>query len=64
MHELLDILKILAPIVVSYIGLLKTRTDLDRYIAGQRARERGAAPEAYMRHRWYHKFFRLRKKPR
>ncbi len=61
-HVLLDILKILAPIAVSYLALLRTRTDLDRYIAAQRARERGNAPlEAYLRRRWYHRFYRVRK---
>lgn len=67
MHDAVEILKIIAPIVVSYIALLRTRTDLDRYIASQRAKEHGGPPaiiDKFIRHRWYHRLFKTRKPPR
>jgi hypothetical protein len=46
---LLEIAKVLAPLIVAYIGLLRTRTDLDILYAKYRG-----GPDK-MRKRWYHR---------
>jgi hypothetical protein len=62
--QAIEILKLLTPIAVSYIALLKTRTDLDRYIASQRAKESGKPYASQIRHKWYHRLWSVRKPPR
>lgn len=57
---LVEIAKIFGPIAVAYIGVLKNRTDLDKYAASQRSKESGRPPEMEMRRRWYQKVFRKR----
>lgn len=59
----IEVLKILTPIAVSYIALLKTRTDLDRYIASQRAKESGRPYASQIRRRWYHRLWSAPRKP-
>lgn len=41
--------------VIPYIALLRTRTDLDRFAAAQRAKEYGLPADEFLRKRWYHK---------
>lgn len=63
-ETLIEVLKIVAPIVITYIGLLKTRVDLDRFAASQRAKETKSSLESQIRRRWYHPLFKQRKKKR
>lgn len=51
---ILELSKIIAPVIISYIALLRTRTDLDRFAASQRAKELGEPAETFLRKRWYH----------
>lgn len=52
---IIEILKIIASMVIPYIALLRTRTDLDRFAAAQRAKEYGLPADEFLRKRWYHK---------
>ena len=47
---LLEALKMLIPLGLAYIGLLKTRTDVDILYAKQRGCEK-----TKMRRKWYHR---------
>ena len=58
---LLEALKVVASMAVPYIALLRTRADLDRFAAAQRAKE-GVPLELAMRRRWYHPLFISRKR--
>lgn len=58
----LEMLKTLATIAVPYFALLKTRTDLDRFAASQRAKDSGNPAEMEIRQRWYHGLKPRRKK--
>lgn len=51
----IEILKIIASVAIPYIALLRTRTDLDRLAAAQRAKETGLSVESQMRKRFYHR---------
>lgn len=50
----IEVLKVLASMVIPLLGLLRTRTDLDRFAAAQRAKELGTSMECQLRKRWYH----------
>ena len=52
---LLEVLKMLVPLALAYIGLLKNRTDLDIIAAKQRTPDGERDYTPYMRRRWYHK---------
>jgi hypothetical protein len=52
---LLEALKVIASMVIPVVLLLRSRVDLDRYIASQRAKEMGMPVRSVMRRRWYHK---------
>ena len=55
-HEfIIEALKIIASMVIPYIALLRTRTDLDRFAAAQRAKETGQSAESLLRKQWYHR---------
>lgn len=58
----LEVLKLCASMVIPLLALLRTRTDLDRFAAAQRAKEQGTTIECQMRKRWYHGFKRRRRK--
>ncbi len=55
---MIELLKLVVPplasVALAYIGVLKNRTDLDRFAARQRAKESGLSVESQMRRRWYH----------
>ena len=51
----LEALRLLASMVIPLLALLRTRTDLDRFAAAQRAKEKGTTLECEMRKRWYHR---------
>lgn len=51
---LLELLKVLASMVIPIVALLRTRTDLDRFAAAQRAKESGLPADEMLRKRWYH----------
>lgn len=51
---ILELAKILASIAIPMIALLRTRTDLDRIAASQRALTKGTTPTAELRKKWYH----------
>lgn len=51
---LLELLKVLASMVIPIVALLRTRTDLDRFAASQRAKETGFPADEMLRKRWYH----------
>lgn len=51
---ILEVLKVIASMVIPIVALLRTRTDLDRYAASQRAKEKGESVESQLRKRWYH----------
>lgn len=51
----IEALKIVASMVIPIVALLRTRTDLDRFAAAQRAKETGEPAETQLRKRWYHK---------
>jgi hypothetical protein len=55
---LLEILKIVIPVVISYIALLRTRTELDILYA----KHREQTGEGGMRKRWYHSLKKTRDK--
>lgn len=59
----IEALKALATMVVPLIALLRTRTDLDRFAAAQRAKETGTSMESQIRKRWYHAFSEKRVAP-
>lgn len=62
---IIEALKIVASMVIPYVALLRTRTDLDRFAAAQRAKESGQSPESQLRKRWYHRLKRQNnRKPR
>jgi len=50
----LELLKVLASMVIPIVALLRTRTDLDRFAAAQRAKESGLPADEMLRKRWYH----------
>lgn len=52
---IIEILKIIASMVIPIVGLLRTRTDLDRFAASQRAKGTGESADEFLRKRWYHK---------
>jgi hypothetical protein len=58
---LIDLFKVISSMAVPYIALLKTRTDLDRFIAAQRAKDLGTTAESQIRRRWFHCMFRVRR---
>lgn len=60
---IVETLKIVASMVLPFIALLRTRTDLDRFAAAQRAKELGTSIDCQMRARWYHRFKGKRKIP-
>lgn len=62
-HFILELLKIVAAMAVPYIALLRTRADLDRFAASQRAKQTGLPFESQMRRRWYHRVVIKRRKP-
>lgn len=51
---ILELAKIIASILIPYIALLRTRTDLDRFAAAQRAKELGKPADTQLRKKWYH----------
>lgn len=51
---IIEILKIIASMVIPIVALLRTRTDLDRFAAAQRAKESGLPADEMLRKRWYH----------
>lgn len=51
----LEVLKLCASMVVPLLALLRTRVDLDRFAAAQRAKETGQPIEKVMRRKWYHR---------
>jgi len=53
---ILEALKMIVPVAIAYIGVLKTRTDLDILYAKHRGDEK-----TKMRRRWYHRFAARRK---
>jgi hypothetical protein len=59
---ILEVLKIIASILIPYIALLRTRTDLDRFAAAQRAKELGTTVEEQLRKKWYHRIKKARTK--
>jgi hypothetical protein len=52
---ILEALKTLATMVIPIVMLLRSRIDLDRYIAAQRSKESGQPVSAVIRKRWYHR---------
>jgi len=58
-----DAVKMFIPILVSYIALLRTRTELDILYAKNRAKASGQPEEEMMRKRWYHALKRTKKNP-
>ena len=40
--------------VIPIVALLRTRTDLDRFPAAQRAKESGRPADEELRKKWYH----------
>ena len=61
LHVAVEILRIVASMVIPLLALLRTRTDLDRFAAAQRAKESGRPLELEMRHKWFHRLKRERK---
>ena len=59
---IIEALKTIATMVVPIVALLRTRTDLDRFAAAQRAKETGMPLESQIRHRWYHRLKPINKK--
>lgn len=57
----IEVLRIVASMVIPLIALLRTRTDLDRFAAAQRAKEQGCDVKSTLRRRWYHRLSRKRK---
>lgn len=57
----LEVLKVLASMVVPLLALMRTRVDLDRFAAAQRAKETGRPVEEMMRHKWYTRLVRKKK---
>jgi hypothetical protein len=55
----IEILRIIASMVIPIVALLRTRTDLDRFAAAQRAKESGKPTDTMLRKKWYHKLKRL-----
>lgn len=53
---LIEVLKLVVPVAIAYVGLLKTRTDLDILYAKHRGDEK-----TMMRKRWYHRLSRRTK---
>jgi hypothetical protein len=51
---ILEVIKTLATMVIPIIMLLRSRVDLDRYIATRRAKENGQPVSDVIRKRWYH----------
>jgi len=51
---IIEVLKIIASMVIPIVALLRTRTDLDRFAAAQRAKETGLPADEHLRKRWYH----------
>jgi len=62
LDAVVEILKTIATIAIPYIALLRTRTDIDRLAAMQRAKENGRPVETQLRRKWYHGLKKLRKK--
>lgn len=58
---IIEVLKIVASMVIPYIALLRTRTDLDRFAASQRAKETGKPADTFLRKKWYHKLKRVKR---
>jgi len=54
----IEILRIIASMVIPIVALLRTRTDLDRFAAAQRAKESGKPTDTMLRKRWYHRLKR------
>ena len=54
--DIADAVKIFIPILVSYIALLRTRTELDILYAKHREKTGGGG----MRKRWYHRLKKTR----
>ena len=52
---LIEALRTIATMVIPLIALLRTRTDLDRFAAAQRAKETGTSLSSQLRRRWYHR---------
>lgn len=52
---IIEVFKIIASMVIPIVALLRTRTDLDRFAAAQRAKESGRPADEELRKRWYHK---------
>lgn len=52
---IIEALKIVASMVIPIVALLRTRTDLDRFAAAQRAKESGKPADMFLRKKWYHK---------
>lgn len=59
---IVEVVKILGPIAIAYIGVLKNRSDIDRYAASQRAKDSGRPYETQIRKRWYQGLFKKRMK--
>jgi len=59
---ILELSKVIAPVIISYIALLRTRTDFDRFAASQRAKELGTTVEEQLRKKWYHRIKKARTK--
>jgi hypothetical protein len=57
---LLEVLKMLVPLGLAYVGVLKTRADLDHFAASQRAKAENRPVEECLRRRWYHRVKRKR----
>lgn len=57
-----DILKILMPLLLALVGVLKNRTELDIYAACERAKARGKCVDSQMYWRWYHRLFFVKRK--
>ena len=51
---IIEVLKIIASMVIPIVALLRTRTDLDRFAAAQRAKESGRPADEELRKKWYH----------
>ena len=52
----IEALRVVVPLALAYVGLLKTRTDLDILYAKHRG-----CDKTKMRHRWYHRLRTKRK---
>lgn len=65
-EAVVEVFKVVATIAIPFIAYLnlKTRTDLDRFAASQRAEKTGEPYESQIRKRAYHRLFKQKEPPK